>query len=343
MALPEGLVGDLQAILDERIEAGLAPGATLTVVVPGHLPLDAVHGIADVGTGAPVSPNARLRIGSITKVFVAVVVLQLVAEGRLSLDDPLDLHVAGFDLGDEVTIERLLNHTSGIYSYTDDGTFLAEAAEEATPAEVVQWALDHGPAFAPGAEYGYSNTNYFLLGMVVEAVDGPLHEVIRARILTPLSLDDTFLEGAEPGDHIPGHLAGIALTGPFSVSWAWASGGMVSTGRDLCAFLDAVLRTDLLLDAESRALMQADTVVGGVPSGYGLGLRLAVRAERAVLGHTGSTMGFDGEAFLHPETGACLVVLTNDFFGAHEDVAKTAWARLFTWLDDHMKQPPSPR
>jgi len=200
----------------------------------------------------------------------------------------------------------------------------------ATPEEVIAWALEHEAEYEPGAEHQYSNTNYFVLGLIIEAVDGrPLRESMRARLFEPLGLSETFMESHEPegAEHVAGHLGGILWTEPFSTTWAWASGGLVSTGRDLCVWMNGLVLEDVV-PAEHRAPMLTPTVVDGQAQEYGLGVRFAERGGRPVVGHTGSTVGFDGEVFLHVESGMCMAVLTNDFFGAHRDVADPAWELL---------------
>ena len=115
-----------------------------------------------VSGASGLTGSELFRIGSVTKPYVATVVLQLVAEGKLSLDDKLDAWVTGVPNGSAITVRMLLNHTSGIFNYTTDPTFLAEPQKKRTPGELVQLAASHGAVDPPGSKWNYSNTNYIL-------------------------------------------------------------------------------------------------------------------------------------------------------------------------------------
>lgn len=318
------------AAVDHTPEVG-APGLTVTVALPGHEIWQWASGLRSSPGDEPVRPNDRFRIGSITKTFNAAMVLQLVEAGEIGLDDPLDDHLAGWDLGPEVTIRRLLQHTTGIFDYTDDPTFLAAARTAVTPAEVVSFALANGPVFPPGEGWSYSNTNYFLLGMLLEELTGePFAANLRTRLTGPLGLSETFLDGFEPEpvEKVDGHVNGNEATDAIDMSWAWASGGMVSTGADLCRWLGLLLEGRVLPAELTTAMLDVMPIPDSDDEAYGLAVRRVTRGGVVVHGHTGSTIGFRGEAFMDLASGVCVVVLTNDFLAVPAKLADPLWAAI---------------
>jgi D-alanyl-D-alanine carboxypeptidase len=221
-----------------------------------------------------------------TKTFVATVVLELAGEGALSLDDTVERWVPGLvPGGDAITVRELLNHTSGLFDYLNDGDgtvikpYLGGRFSFAwAPRDIVGVAVGHEPHFAPGAGWSYSNTGYIVLGLIVEAASGqPIATALQQRIFTPLALRQTSFDTAPPisGPHAHGYyrlprqrLQDVTAVSP---SFAWSAGAIVSTADDLARFYRAllageVLRPDLLQAMET-------TVPMGVPGEeYGLGL-----------------------------------------------------------------------
>ncbi len=280
-------------------------------------------------------PTDRFRVGSITKTFTATVLLQLVQEGRLSLSDPISDHVPGFDLDPGVTVERLLSHTSGVFNYTDDPGFLIDAQVDAEPRDIISFALENEAYFAPGQGYTYSNTGFFLLALAMEAVTGQsYHDLVRTRLLGPYRLDDTWLDGVESHEPplVDGHVLGtdVGEVG-FSMSWAWASGGMASNIQDICDWLHRLYLGDVLGTAMRDRMRTPMVLLDGQTTTYGFGTALAQRGGWEVVGHTGSTMGFRGEAFIQLDTGICVAVLSNDFFGEQDALAHPLWAAIAAW------------
>jgi D-alanyl-D-alanine carboxypeptidase len=295
-ARPAGEVrAELQAALDDLRDLGVV-GAQGTVSV-GSRNAVARSGTADRRTGAPMPYDGRFRIGSNTKTFTAVVVLQLAGEGRLSLDDPIERWLPGVVSGhghdgNRVTVRQLLQHTSGIFNYTNDLPALASQEEffkhrfdHYDPADLVAVAMRHAPDFAPGTGWGYSNTNYILAGMVIERVTGqPWEAQVRSRILRPLALRDTSYPQDRPYLPSPSARAyqqfepgGPLLdTTGFNATAAGAAGGLVSTTADLTRFWRALQRGELLRPrqvAELRDTVLADDlqdIRAGVR--YGLGI-----------------------------------------------------------------------
>ncbi|WP_201452520.1 serine hydrolase domain-containing protein [Streptomyces sp. HM190] len=281
----------------------------------------ATAGKGDLRTGEPRTARDRFRAGSITKSFVATVLLQLEAEGRLSLDDTVDRWLPGLVRGNghdgrRVTVRQLLNHTSGIYNYTTDEQlgrdlfladgFLKNRYRTHTPRQLVGIATRHEPDFAPGTGWNYSNTNYLLAGLVIEKVTGnPYGREIRARIIEPLGLRGTRLPGTSPslpGPHSRAYskLAETAEGQTYDVtrlnpSMAGAAGELVSSPEDLNRFYSALLRGRLLPKKQLDAMKT--TVPLGDQGGYGLGLiEQTLSCGVRVWGHGGGIHGSLSEA-----------------------------------------------
>ncbi|HEX6525488.1 MAG TPA: serine hydrolase domain-containing protein [Streptosporangiaceae bacterium] len=218
-----------------------------------------------------VPANTRYRIGSITKVFAATVVLQLVAEGRIGLDEPVQRYLPGMlpPGYPPIEVRWLLNHTSGLP--TDLSPVIGSGPaweirhryDQWTPAQLVAAATRHPLKFRPGTTQDYNNINYVLAGMLIEKVTGePYGQEIRARILRPLHLDHTTVPGADPtlpAPHADGYQAltdggrkRLVDVTTMNQSLAWAAGEMISTTQDLDRFITALFHGDLLPPAQLR-------------------------------------------------------------------------------------------
>src|SRR3954453_13366606 len=172
LPFPPATEAALQQIVAQHLAAAGTPGALVGVWLPGRGTWVQAVGLGDVATGAPLRVTDTVRIGSVAKPFTATVLLQLVEEGRLRLDNRLEQYIPGVPNGDQITIRQLLGMTAGLFSYTADATF--EADYDADP--LMPFGLDdglaivhrHTPDFAPGESVQYSDTNYYLLGLIVE-------------------------------------------------------------------------------------------------------------------------------------------------------------------------------
>ncbi|MFI9330272.1 serine hydrolase domain-containing protein [Kitasatospora sp. NPDC052868] len=287
-AVAQRVPGPPPAGLREGIEQMVADGFPGAVAYArrGEAESRIAAGLANTATGERARPDQRFRIASNTKSFVSTVLLQLEGEGRLSLDDNVEkwlpgvVQGAGND-GRAITVRQLLNHTSGIYDPTTEPEFFAPYLERHewdhvyTPREVIARAVRHKPLFAPGGGWSYSNTNYLLAGLVIEAVThhSALAEIQR-RILAPLGLKDTSFPVTDPEIHGP-HLHGYDLKGQdvtrFSPSYDWTAGAMVSTVDDLARFHRALFTGKLLRPAQQRELLT--TVEFPDEPAYGLGVQ----------------------------------------------------------------------
>ena len=294
-------------------------------VQDGHRTRVTRSGTGDLATGKPFPRNGSFRAGSVTKTFVATVVLQLSAEGRVRLDAPVEQYLPGLLPDRRITVRHLLQHTSGLYNYTRD--FAGVDPETlrhrgADPAELVAMALKHPPLFAPGTRWSYSNTNYIVAGMIAERFTGhALGDEITRRIARPLGLRDTYLP-RRSDERLPApHAVGYTPIGgklvdfsDFDATIAWAAGGLVSTPEDLDRFYGALLGGRLLRPAElaeMRRTVPADEI--GVPGArYGLGLASLTLSCGDFWGHEGGVTGFTNLSGVGPDDRRARLVFQID-------------------------------
>jgi D-alanyl-D-alanine carboxypeptidase len=290
-------------------------------------------GLRELGGTAPPPTDGRVRIGSNTKTFTATLVLQLVAEGRLGLDDPAADHLPGFGLDPRTTVRMLLQHTSGIFNFTgeyfEDGTVvpgIAWAGEEWVedrfrtypPEELVRLALSKPARFEPGAGWSYSNTNYVLLRLLIERVTGrPVAEEMQRLILGPLGLSDTVVPTTEPDLPEPhahayyryeddGRQRTVDVTRQ-NPSWISSGGDMISSTRDLHAFVSALVRGELL-----PAPLLAEMCTPHPDSGYGLGVFVQpAPGGGTLITHNGGIAGHAALMFSTPDASRTLTAAIN--------------------------------
>lgn len=275
-------------------------------------------GVRELGRTAPPPTNGRFRIGSNTKTFIATVVLQLVAEGKVGLDAPVTGYLPRFGLDRRITVRMLLQHTSGVFNHTGDyyngtvlpglpstgGEWLANRFRTYQPDELVRFALSKPALFTPGTDWNYSNTNYTLAALLIESVTGRSYaEEMKRRILRPLDLRGTVVPGARatiPGPHAHGYyhyegkLVDVTRQNP---SLLFGGGDMISTTRDLHTFFSALQGGRLLpghLLAEMRTPHQKVN--------YGLGLFVEdAGCDVTVYRHNGSTIGYGALMYSTPD------------------------------------------
>ncbi|WP_437990289.1 serine hydrolase domain-containing protein [Sorangium sp. So ce145] len=312
---------ELQSALDAAVEVQRLPGAAAAVHLGGCSWLGAA-GVADTEADVAIQPGDLFRAGSITKTFVSTLALMLRAEGRLSLDDAVSAYVGGVPRGEQISVRQILNHTSGVFDYTALDEFWTAAFDDPTrawtPAELIALAASKPPYFEPGRGFAYSNTNYIIAGLIVEAASGePIGELLRARVLEPAGLAHTYLDGAE--EALPGLVHGygrsrgelVEMTSAIDASAAGAAGALVSTTGDLTRFYRKVLDGTLLGPAELEEMTAwVDAPLGEV-TGYGLGLSRRESPLGVQVGHDGGIWGFTSSSYYAVDKDASITVLVN--------------------------------
>ncbi|WP_116202936.1 serine hydrolase domain-containing protein [Amycolatopsis circi] len=309
-AVPAAAAPDPVRTLARDIVSSGATGVQIRTVHNGHS-RTVTAGVSELDSRRPVSPTGRFRIGSATKMFTSTVVLQLVAEHRLQLDAPVEQYLPGLlPHGKEITVRMLLQHTSGLYDYTQSLPLNGPELEKIryqhySPESMVAISTARPPDFPPGSKHSYSNTNFIVLGMLIERTTGHAWGAEAAqRILRPLGLRHTSVPGDRtgiPGPHAHGYqemngkLVDVTDLNP---SMAWSAGEIISTTADLDKFVRA-LATGRLVPPDLLAQM---TEPRSATEEYGLGLRTPTTAcGTRVFGHTGGIPGFQTVAFTSPD------------------------------------------
>src|SRR6266478_7124258 len=320
----------LQTMVDTTARERLIPGVMVLLRTPqGDFTIS--YGTTLLGATSAPSADTHFRIASNTKTMTAAVIMLLAEEGKLTLDDPVSKYVPGVPDGDNITIAQLLEMRSGLYNYTNDpiisATIDTDPAKVWTPAELLAIAFAHPPNFPPGKEYEYNNTNYALLGLVAEKVEGnPLAQVMHDLLFGPQNMQDTELPSStvntipEPYSH--GYLYGsssVALVGepPYSPevqaaaragtllpkdytgvnhSNAAAAGGVISTADDLATWIRAQVAGRVLDPAYQRRWL--DSLKPEDPSKpegqkYGYGIAQLSWGPNTIYFHGGETPGYN--------------------------------------------------
>ncbi|MGR4880261.1 serine hydrolase domain-containing protein [Streptomyces sp. LARHCF249] len=305
-----------QRAMDAEVEAGI-PGITAQVRDARGV-WKSTSGVGNLTTGTPRGTNDRFRIGSITKTFVATVLLQMEAEGKLDLDDKVEHHLPGLVRGNgndgrKITVRQLLNHTSGLFDYLADEEyldtymrgegFLTHRYDTLPPEKHVKVALSHAPLFEPGDRFSYSNTNYILAGLIIEKAGGRTYEAeVRDRIIKPLGLRAT----SQPGNSIrmprpssrsysklfastPDRIDDVT---EMNGSQGWADGDIISTTGDLNRFYNALLNGELLTPKQLKAMKTTVSTAERPDMSYGLGItRFRTSCGTTLWGHGGGMLG----------------------------------------------------
>jgi D-alanyl-D-alanine carboxypeptidase len=316
----------LNAALEQSFLESGAPGVVAAVQTPEYTWVE-TRGVADRTSEEPMTPDVHQRIGSVNKTFTVSLLLQAEADGLLSLDDTIDQYYEGIPNGDEITLRQMADMSSGIASYTFNEQFqeqlLSDPQRVWTPEEVVQIGIEDSPAFDPGTEFQYSNTNTVLLGLVLQQATGrPIGDLYREQIIEPLGLQETSFPELEDSSLPAPQARGYTLQGqddgePVDItnlnpSWGWTAGAMISTVADLLVYGRALGTGEGLLPPEQQS-ERLDSFLGDdIPPNtadraYGLG----IGREYGWLGHTGTLPGYNTTVYYSPELDATVVVETN--------------------------------
>lgn len=354
-----------KATLQRDVAAVHATGATavLAEILDHGRSVRARAGVASLRSNRPVPFGGRFRTGSTTKTFVATVVLQLVGEGRLSLDDPVERWLPGVVAGNgydgsTITVRQLLNHTSGIFDHTTDEAFvarlLASPFHHYSARALIDIALAHPPYFAPGTAFAYSSTNYIIAGEIIKAVTGrPWHKEVERRIIKPLHLRGTTAPGDDPTIPHPAVRGyNIFTSDPaervytdttlYNMTWAGAAGSLITTTRDESRFYSALLSGRLLAPAQLAEMKKDAAVAPGV--GLGIGHQ-TLSCGTEIWGHTGTVIGYSAYALATGDgsRSVVLAVATTTFSEQqyYDDSGNAAFALLMNVFCPDSAEDPS--
>jgi len=312
----------VDALVGGALAEARAPSASVAIVLGGKVVFAKAYGQRRLDPPEPAAVGTRYRIASISKQFTAAAVLMLADQGRLSLDDPVSKYLPEIGAANPATIRQALSHTAGFPEFWRvDYLPLAQRTPVAPEAIVERWGARH-PDYAPGTKWSYSNTDYVILGRVVERVSGePLMAFLTEHIFRPLdmtSAEDAFgrplgsvdATGYERAGLGPPRPAGIAARG-----WGFGCGELAMTASDLARWDIGVIEQRLMSRAAYAAFEREVRLPDGGGTGYGLGVFVdTVRGHRR-LRHNGQLPGFWGENRVYPDDGAAIVVLVNGSYG----------------------------
>ncbi len=360
--------GEIYTDLDPSLRAALAhtvedqirlrglPGAVLYVYIDGQGEYIVARGVADRGQGIPAVPLDRWRVASVSKTFLAVTVLRLFDQGILRLDDSVEQWLPGVvPNGANITIRHLLNHQSGLYNYMDNyfiGLVMSNPYRVWSPYELVNYSNLYAPHFAPGTpgRWRYSNTNYVLLGLIVEQATGQsLAQAMRTHLFDPLGLSNTRFE---PDEVYPGKMRGYLGwrdISDFNLSYAWGCGSIESNAADLGVFMRALMHGELLSPLATQEMLRFVSVGGEWNSRfltYGLGVmrdRMSIARDISgnprpdelgyVIGHTGALGGYRSALWYQPQRGITIAVGVNQMYTDANFIATAVLDTIYAYQE----------
>lgn len=289
---------------------------SVLVAKEGKLLINHGYGYSDFTQRTINKPETRFAIGSVTKQFTAVGILKLKEEGLLNLEDSLAKYIPDLSFGEEITIHNLLTHTSGLKNYTDLPEFLEADIENKDPMKMLELVKDLELEFEPGEKFEYSNTNYLILGIIIEKISGKTFEEYLEDLVTPLGMEDTgMIYGEKKGlnDATPyvGYIEVQQVDDDAVLSQAYGAGSMYSTVEDLYRW-DRAINSGKLLKEESLEEMFKDHVAMTEDVAYGYGWMIRNLGKEKEIGHGGNTLGFTSYIGRLVDEDITTIILTNN-------------------------------
>ncbi|MDM8518088.1 serine hydrolase domain-containing protein, partial [Desulfobacterales bacterium HSG16] len=342
---------EIRELLNEKIQTYEIPGVVMVITTPDGLEWTGRSGVSDIINNTSLTIGSKFRSGSVTKSFTGMATAQLVQEGLLNINDSLESWLPGIvpSPTDEeaasgeytgynannITISDLLHHTSGLFNFTNDMRFLmpyyTAPETQITPDELVEWAVSNPPSSYPeNPKFHYSNTNYVLLGMIIEKATGNSWESeIRRRFIEPLELTDTIVPDTGtaviPGTYTYGYIDMYEDTGgvfgqenaivEYSVldaSFTWSSGNMISTPADLTQWVRAIAEGKLLDTNHQNIIMTDMYPIENASIKYGFGL--VADPVYDIVGHRGQIIGYGNAMQYHKGTHTAIAISANRTF-----------------------------
>ena len=317
---------EVDAVVQKMIDAKGIPAAGVVVVRDGKAVLVKGYGPADIEAGTPVNENTVFQIASVTKQFTAAGILLLVEEGKLKLDDTLGKYISDVPAKwSGVTIRQLLNQTSGIPNYTEGGKLVLDKSY--TQAEILALVKDVPPAYEAGARWSYSNTNYFLLGMIIEKVSGKSYpEFMSERIFKPLGMTSTMINtsGLKSKNAASGYMLASGKWQKSNLAapkQPYAEGASVSMPADIAKCAIDISEGELEKKTSWDEAWTPGKLSDGKATTYGFGWQMGKIGEASFVGHSGGIPGFSSFITRFPNDNLSVVVLTNTAGRAPEELA----------------------
>jgi CubicO group peptidase (beta-lactamase class C family) len=312
----------LQKKLDEYLSGqfkSTEPGAVALIAKKGQVIYKKAFGIADIELNVPLGPDMIFKLGSITKQFTAVAILQLVEQGIISLQDSLQKYIPDFpSKGYKITIENLLTHTSGIRDYTQiDYSEPYMERRDFTPRQLIDSFKKYPLEFEPGSQFRYSNSGYFLLGYIIEKVSGKSYSTyIHENLLQPLGLKNISFDSLNM--IIPNRVNGYRIEGEefrnadyWSMTIAYSAGGLYSNAEDLLKWQEGLMTYKILKKESLEKAFVSYKLKDGTLTDYGYGWYLKEISGSQSIGHGGAITGFRTVEVYFPAEDIYVVILSN--------------------------------
>lgn len=295
------------------------PGAAALVAKGGDIVYIGAVGMADLELKVPLAPDMVFEIGSITKQFTAAAIMLLAEEGKLAVSDPMTKHLPSYpSYGQNITIEHLLTHTSGIVSYTGIPGYMAtKVRNDVTVQQLIDVFKDLPVEFAPGERYAYNNSGYILLGAIVEAASGMRYEdFVRKRIFEPLGMKTAYYGCAtciipRRASGYDGGPNGFMNQRYLSFTQPYAAGSLMMSVSDLHRWSRALFSGKVVSPASLTRMTTPYVLKGGAPTTYGYGLEVGTLRGRRAIRHGGGIFGFSTNALYLPDQDVFVAVFSN--------------------------------
>jgi CubicO group peptidase (beta-lactamase class C family) len=316
-ATPAAMTAYADKLLDEQKLDRDGPGVTVLVARGEQLLYKGARGMASIELGVPLQPDHLMRIGSVTKQIAAAALLKQIDEGKARLDDPLSKFLPDYPNGSQITLLQLLNHTSGVKSYTGISGYMHNPIRrDLTTAELVKEFKDQPADFAPGEKWAYNNSGYVLLGAVVEAISGKSwHQSIDDLLLRPAQITsvhyqagDKLFKGMAQGYTLNGQRE-VAPAGLLSMTQPHAAGALIANTEGLWRWNQALHGGKLLSKASYERMITPEGAAK--PHHYGFGIGTGTLRDQTLLSHGGGIHGFGSLLSYVPQSQVTVVILRN--------------------------------
>lgn len=310
-------VASIDALMVHQFKAD-KPGATVIVVKNGQVVFRKAYGMADMEHDVALRPEMSLRIGSMTKQFTAAAIMLLVERGKLSLDDDIGIYLPAYaNQRPAITIEHLLTHTSGIANFTEMSDFQSIARDKKSAQQMIDYIRREPLGFRPGERWAYSNSGYYLLGLIIEEVSGMKYaKFLEKNIFEPLQMTHTFYDSNQrlQSARVNGYTKvrqRVDNADFISLSIPFAAGALRSSVDDLALWNAAIAQGKLLRPESWKRMTTGYTLTNGRSSGYGYGFFVKKVAGQDAIEHGGDINGFSADSVWIPGANLYVAILTN--------------------------------
>jgi CubicO group peptidase (beta-lactamase class C family) len=311
---PTTLAGAVDGVANSELKQQGIPGMTVALAKNGSVLYVKAYGMADVDSKAATQAGTIFQIGSITKQFTAALIMKLQEQGKLDADDLVSKYLPAYSWPETLSLRMLLTHTSGLANYTGFTQNAQWSANGVSEPTVLKAICEAPLLFQPGTQWSYSNSNYFVLGVIIEKLSGQSYELIlKQTIFNPLSLTSTYYVLPPASQAAVGYT--YSASGPIPAqivdrSAPFAAGALSSNVYDLIAWDNALIHGKVVSADSFKEMTEGNPNIPGAGA-YGFGLGLGTFNGRATIGHNGAINGFTAETKVILDSGFTIVVLTN--------------------------------